>query len=331
MFVPICRLTGHGADVTRGRVSPDGRTITSGSADKSMLVWDTATGEALRSFSGHPSEISDLCYHESGLGVLTSCIDGKLRLFDFRSSSSGASLSLSAHDDAPEYSCLAVGSSVNSPLVVGGTTCGRLMSFDLRRGTLVMSALAHYNSLSSLATSEDDDMLISSSLDGTIRLWSTKQGDCLMTVTDGTSNQAPCVYAGFTGNGAEFTGLFLDSVIRRWKTSDRIYCQGKVIGPKMTNSTKTFASISSQAIAVPSEDGYVHFLDLSTGKTVQAPKKAHADDILSVDVRGDVLVSTGAGEDSSAVIWIRSSENLSHADDYNITYALVSPQIEGLV
>jgi WD40 repeat protein len=333
MFVPICRLTGHGADVTRGRVSPDRSTITTASADKTALLWDSSTGSPIRSFSGHSQEISDVIYHGCGQGIVTSSIDGHLRLFDLRSSSSVATSTFESRGEGIEFSCLTVGHSINSPLLIGGTTCGQMKVFDTRKGSQTISTFAHYNTLCSLEVSEDDDMIISSSLDGTIRLWSAKRGDCLMTVTDGTSNPSSCIFAGFVEDN--FVGLFLDSTIRRWNVKDRINCQGKIVGPTMTNSTKTFGKIKPGGIAVPSEDGFVHFLDNKSGKQLQPPTKAHADDVLSVDVRGDLLVSTGAGEDSSAVVWLftENDEEIQEikSAEYSMTYSLVSPQIEGLV
>jgi hypothetical protein len=102
----------------------------------------------------------------------------------------------------------------------------------------------------------------------------------------------------------------------------------------MLGSTKTFARVDEVGgLAVPSEDGFVHFINVMSGKAIQQPVKAHCDDVLSVDCRGDIMVSTGAGEDSSAVIWARISAEESAAlkQDYNLTYNLVSPQIEGLI
>jgi WD40 repeat protein len=337
-FIPVCRLTGHGADVTRGRISADRSTVATSCAEKTLFLWDTATGSSIRSFTGHSHEVSDLAYHGSGIGIYTSCLDGHVRLFDLRAPTSAASLTFASSrngaEDIDEFSCVTAGRSVNSALVAAGTASGHIRFFDARKASLASSAFAHYNSVCSLETSANDDIVISSSLDGTIRLWSALRGDCLMTVSDATSYTSPCVYAAFAHNDDEFIGLFLDSTARRWNVKDRIYCKAKLYGPKMTGSTKTFALLPNQGIAVPSEDGYMHFLDRD-GKPTQAPTKAHADDILSVDCQDGLMVSTGAGEDSSAVLWLQP-ENDSElveikSQDYSVTYSLVSPQIEGLV
>ena len=51
-----CTLTGHSREVTSVAYSPDGKHIVSGSYDRTVKVWDAATGE----------EVSH--------GVLTCCI-----------------------------------------------------------------------------------------------------------------------------------------------------------------------------------------------------------------------------------------------------------------
>ena len=42
---PKCTLTGHSRLVTSVTYSPDGKHIASGSRDKTVKVWDAATGE----------------------------------------------------------------------------------------------------------------------------------------------------------------------------------------------------------------------------------------------------------------------------------------------
>jgi WD40 repeat protein len=332
MFLPIARLTGHSADVSRARISQALDTLTTVSADKSAIIWDLSTGKALRSLDGHSKEVTDCVYHGTSNGVMTSCMDGVARLFDLRSSRSTAVVTLpkpSSQENAEGLTCLTTGNNGNSPLLITGSAMGNIQFFDLRSLRLCTSSFSHYNSICSLETSPDDTMIVSSSLDSTIRIWSAHKGDCLLSYNNGNSNPSPCVYGGFTSDSKGVIGLFLGSSIIRMDLSDRVYPREKLSGPTISNSTKTFARIDSHGgIAVPSEDGSIHFLG---GRHSQRPMKAHADDCLSVDCRGDILVSTGAGEDSSAVIWVRQPLGEVPPEDYKMTFNLVSPLIEGLL
>jgi COMPASS component SWD3 len=336
MFVPVARLIGHSADVTRARISPSLESITTVSADRSAFVWDSETGKTLRSLSLHGKEITDCVYHGSSYGVFTSCMDGSVRLFDLRSSNPNPAITFTKTEqgDSGQLTCVSVGNSPNSPLMVTGTMDGFIRFFDIRSRVLCISAFAHYNCITSLDFSPDDSMIVSASLDTTMRVWSAYKGDCLMSYNNGNSNPSPCVYAGFTADSTGVIGLYLDSSIQRMDLSDRLYARRKIAnGPRISTSTKTFARIDkSFGIAVPSEDGSVFFVNTHNESFIQKPIKAHADDCLSVDCRGDLLVSTGAGEDSSAVIWVRHAEGSSiMSNDYKLTYNLVSPQIEGLI
>ena len=323
MFTPICRLVGHSADVVRGRISPDCETIATGSADKSLILWDAVTGDAIRVFENHTREVTDVSFHSVGDGVYTSSMDGLVRLFDLRSDSNSPVLTFGNRES--EVTCIGVGNGVNSGLLVSGSSTGTLLFYDVRKQqSPLVSSFAHYDTICSIEVSSNDALAVSSSLDTTMRVWSTNHCDCLLTVDSGTSNPSPCVYGGFTADQSGLIGLFLNSSIQRWELSDRVYCKQKIIGPQMKSSTKTFTRIQgTNEFAVPSEDGKVYFM--SFYQKTSPPIKAHADDVLSVDSRNSLLVSTGAGEDSSAVIWRRTDM------PYTMSYNLVAPQIEGLV
>ena len=50
---PLLSFTGHSGWVTSVAIAPDGRTALSGSEDKTLKLWDLASGKELRTFIGH--------------------------------------------------------------------------------------------------------------------------------------------------------------------------------------------------------------------------------------------------------------------------------------
>ena len=62
--------------------SPDGNTLASGSADKTIRLHDTDTGEFLHRFEGHEDSITALTYHPGGTYLASGSKDGTIRIWD---------------------------------------------------------------------------------------------------------------------------------------------------------------------------------------------------------------------------------------------------------
>jgi len=51
----------HTSDVRSVAFSPDGNLIASGSSDKTVKLWQAATGILVRTFRGHSDPVTDVC------------------------------------------------------------------------------------------------------------------------------------------------------------------------------------------------------------------------------------------------------------------------------
>jgi RNA polymerase sigma factor (sigma-70 family) len=59
-------LRGHADSVFAVAFSPDGKTIASGSFDKTIKLWDVATGKEIRTLSGHTKEVVSISFSPDG-------------------------------------------------------------------------------------------------------------------------------------------------------------------------------------------------------------------------------------------------------------------------
>jgi WD40 repeat protein len=62
--------------------SPDGKHVLSGGLDKTVRLWDAATGEQLRIFAGHTDCVNCVAFSPDGRRFLSGSYDKTIRLWD---------------------------------------------------------------------------------------------------------------------------------------------------------------------------------------------------------------------------------------------------------
>src|SRR5262249_54518683 len=63
---PVFTLTGHLETLYSVRFSPDGRSLVTTSDDHTLILWDAATGRALRTFRGHDQTVFGVAFSPDG-------------------------------------------------------------------------------------------------------------------------------------------------------------------------------------------------------------------------------------------------------------------------
>lgn len=79
---PFLILRGHIGSVRSVSFSPDGKTIASGSDDKTVKIWDAATGTILRSLRGHSATVTSVFFSPDGKTLISSGKDKTVRVWD---------------------------------------------------------------------------------------------------------------------------------------------------------------------------------------------------------------------------------------------------------
>lgn len=62
--------------------SPDGQTALSGSADKTLILWDVASGQPIRTLRGHTKRVESVAFSPDGQTALSGSWDNTLILWD---------------------------------------------------------------------------------------------------------------------------------------------------------------------------------------------------------------------------------------------------------
>ena len=79
----LCPLRGHGRKVMSVSWSPDGTRLASGSVDKTVLIWDAASGEQLCSLTGHSDGVTSVSWSPDGKRLASGSFDETVRIWEF--------------------------------------------------------------------------------------------------------------------------------------------------------------------------------------------------------------------------------------------------------
>ena len=77
-----CRQTleGHSGWVYSVAFAPDGRTLASGSTDKSVKLWDVATGQCMQTLEGHSNVVYSVAFTHNSHTLASGSRDKTIKL-----------------------------------------------------------------------------------------------------------------------------------------------------------------------------------------------------------------------------------------------------------
>jgi WD40 repeat protein/serine/threonine protein kinase len=176
---------GHHAAVSSVAVSGDGRLALSGSADRTLRLWEISTGLCLRTLEGHSGPVTAVALAgDGGLGLSASA-DRTVQAWDV---STGRCLrTFHGHDDV----VTAVALSPDGRWAASGSTDRTVRVWDVASGRCLRTLLGHPDPVHAVSWSPDGARVLSGAAQfltrgererlftrGQLRLWDAATGKC---------------------------------------------------------------------------------------------------------------------------------------------------------
>jgi WD40 repeat protein len=162
---PDKTLIGHFDDVKSVVYSPDGRYLASGSWswDNTIKIWEVATGEELRTLTGH--SVYSVVYSPDGRYLASGSSDNTIKIWEV---ATGKKLrTLTGHSDSVE----SVVYSPDGRYLASGSWDNTIKIWEVATGKKLRTFTGHSNWVWSVVYSPDGRYLASGSSDKTIKIW----------------------------------------------------------------------------------------------------------------------------------------------------------------
>lgn len=242
-------FSGHTDRITGLAFNPDLTLLASASADRSVRLWDTNSGELIRTITHHQDIVTGVAFSPDGRWLVSGSRDATISIADV---SSGAQLARLDNLSKPVWSLAFQpqdAQQLENITLATGSEDGSIWLWGLGTPVSVQRLSGHSGPVMSLGFSSDGRYLISGGMDGLLRLWDMRNLSRQPLVMSG--HLAPVTGVQFALANAVIISASLDGSVRAWDAND-----GSALSASMNNGLPlTGLAVNGEQLALVGTEG----------------------------------------------------------------------------
>ncbi len=285
-------LKGHYSDVNSVAFSSDGTTLGSASDDKTIKLWNLASGQEIRTLKGHSNWIWTVAFSLDSNTLASGSADKTIKLWNLETGK--LIRTLEGHSDG----ITSVAFSRDSKTLASGSASKdmKIKLWNLETRKLIRTLEGHINGVPSVVFSPNGKTLASGSWDKTIKLWDVETGKLIRTLE---GNAESILSVAFAPDGLTLASGSRDKTIKLWNLET-----GKLIHTlkghnDKVNSVAFLPSTSSDGVTLVSgsSDKTIKFWNPLTGKEIRSLETGSGYIYaVAISPDGKIIAGGGSGE-----------------------------------
>lgn len=255
---PQTEYIGHKKSVLCYQYSADGKKLLTGGGDGTIILWNAATGDTLLRIESYDHPVFDVHFNSDETQILSSSWEGSVKIHDV---ATGERKHLFELKEGSAYLSLFSKNDLYLITATLGENTDKLQLREIDTKKIIRTFEGHTDVISSLLLTGDGKQLLSSSWDGSIRLWDIATG---LTERKYTGHIGAVHSVVFNKAETRIYSAGADRVIRLWDAAT-----GKVITTwlgHLAEITSLILTTDEKMLISHSLDGVTKFWDLTTGK-----------------------------------------------------------------
>jgi WD40 repeat protein len=286
-------LQDHTDDVVAVAVTADGKRIVSASEDRTVRVWNLASGRLERTVEGHTGWVMAVAVTPDGKRIVSASYDRTVRVWNL--ASGRLERTLEGHTGG----VMAVAVTADGQRIVSGSIDYTVRVWNLASGRLERTLEGHTDPVMAVAVTADGQRIVSGSSGGsdrTVRVWDLASGRLERTLEGHTGILAVAV----TADGQRIVSRSDDCIVRVWDlASGRLE---RTLGGHNDPVMAVAVTADGQRIVCGSANDTVQVWDLASGR-LERTLAGHIGGVSAVAVTADGQRIVSGSRDHTVRVW----------------------------